>query len=422
MYGINTAHNAANSYAAQNTYNTYSTQAQSSETRRTSRAANTSEEAANPAVKPGSSVDISVEGRTLAADRATTDDIIKYRDKLQAEEAAKYREDLVKFGLSADAKFEILSDGKGGYTIKADYRDKPFLEAYFRENPDSVSAFMKQDKLTAQDVLTYRDGLQAEFDATLAEDLKALGIDENTPYEVKPDGKGGVTIKADAETQAILEKYFKDNPDMVKTLTKIGTAMDVDLSKGQGSTTKPTTPDSKPNDGVLGNLDTAADKANRKQINQLATFLLMQSGANNGFSPLETSNYKKDLQAQFEAQMKSDLKKLGVDEDIKFTLRADKQGNITVLTDSKDKAIIEKYLKDNPEMTSAFIKMEKVSGATSTPQSQRFDAQAVRQRIQLESMNAWFMGVGSSGIGGGSAAADFLGTDISQISRLNRTV
>lgn len=405
-------------YPTTNPYSAYSYESQSTTSQRTTSSTSTSSSTSGTAnsAAGSSSVTLSDEAKALAANRATVEDITGYRDKLKAKEAAGYREELVRFGMRAEAQFEIQSDGKGGYTIKADYRDKPFLEAYFRENPEHIAAFMKQDKITAQDVLAYKQGMQDEFDTLLAAGLEKLGLPEDAEYEVFSDGKGGYAIKADDETKALIDGYLKENPALVKTLTKISTAMDVDLSKNT-STGNSTTNNG--NIGSAGVTDTAEDKAARKQINQLATFLLMQANGASGLNQLQISSYKKDLQSQFEAQMKSDLRKLGVDEDIKFTLRADKQGNVTVVTSSEDKAIIEKYLKDNPDMANAFIKLEKVSGESSTPQSQRYDAAAMRQRIQLESMNAWFMGTGmSSNLGGSAAATNFSGGDMAMLNSM----
>ncbi len=412
---------AANTYS-QTTAATYdllsseqtSTVSQAS-TAQTEQASSNSNTANSAALSSQDTVTLSSSGASLAADRATINDILTFTQDALDAEAELYYEELIAYGMRENAEFEILDDGEGGYTITANYLDEPFLESFFIEHPDKVAAFIAIDTVTVEDTLNYQKAQQTTFDEALRSGLLDEGLDTSTTYNVQADGKGGYTIEADAETAALIDTFLQNNPDIAKLLTKASTALDVELSS---QATSSTTTSESTSTAVEGTLDSEEVKSAHKQLEQLTTFLLMQS-ASSAMSAAQLQSYQEDIRTQFEAQMKSDLKQLGVDEDIIFTLQADTQGNVVVITDSDDKAVIEQYLDDNPDMANAFVKLEKVTADLETRASS-YNAMAERQRIQLEAMSTWFMSTGSSTTTGSAAADMFAGSSFD--SSLNTTV
>jgi len=103
--------------------------------------------------------------------------------------------------------------------------------------------------------------------------------------------------------------------------------------------------------------------------------------------------YRDKLEDQFTAQVKNDLRKLGVDEEIEFRLSSGSDGTgLAVITDHQDKAVVEQYFADNPSMVRQFEQLQSLNKMEETRRSQGIDLKAIRTRLQMESMSAWFSG------------------------------
>lgn len=144
----------------------------------------------------------------------------------------------------------------------------------------------------------------------------------------------------------------------------------------------------------------------------------MGLSANDRVTFKEVLAYRDDMRKTFEQATKEGLRKAGVDENVKFQLVSDGKGGVTVVTDSEDKAKIEKFFADNPDMVKAFNKIEALTNVEAARKSQSLDVKATRKRIEVESMTAWFAGTGQS-IG---SILDFSGGQSSLIAGLNKTV
>lgn len=128
--------------------------------------------------------------------------------------------------------------------------------------------------------------------------------------------------------------------------------------------------------------------------------------------------YRDKLGKEFESKVKADLKELGVDENVKFQVVSNKDGGVSIISDSPDKAKIEKYFADNPDMVKAFNKIQSLTNVEEARKSQNVDVAATRQRIQVESMTAWFTNTGK----GVSSIMDFTGGTSSLMAGLNKVV
>ncbi|MEG1610150.1 MAG: hypothetical protein RR317_03110, partial [Bilophila sp.] len=124
------------------------------------------------------------------------------------------------------------------------------------------------------------------------------------------------------------------------------------------------------------------------------------------------------LGKEFEAKVKADLKELGVDEKVKFQVVSNKDGSVDIISDSEDKAKIEKYFADNPDMVKKFNKIQSLTNVEEARKTQNIDVTATRQRIQIESMTAWFANTGR----GVSSIMDFTGGSSALMAGLNKVV
>lgn len=130
-------------------------------------------------------------------------------------------------------------------------------------------------------------------------------------------------------------------------------------------------------------------------------------------------NYRNSLKESFEQETKAGLRKLGVDENVNFQVVSDGNGGIKVVTDSEDKAKIERFFADNPDLVKKFNQIESLTNVEAARKTQNLDVKATRRRIEVESMTAWFAGTGQSV----SSIMDFSGAQSALLSAgLNKTV
>lgn len=143
------------------------------------------------------------------------------------------------------------------------------------------------------------------------------------------------------------------------------------------------------------------------------------------FSDIE--DYRQKLEADFSAAVKSDLKEMGVGEDIEFTLVLDSSGNLQVISDSKDKAAVEAYFKDNPKMGDVFKHIQALSNLKKTQQKAASLgnplARDLKVSLQAEALTAFFDATEGTGTDYFSQIANF-GTNgtTSYLLGLNQTV
>lgn len=100
---------------------------------------------------------------------------------------------------------------------------------------------------------------------------------------------------------------------------------------------------------------------------------------------------KEKLEKAFEAQVKGDLKKLGVDENIDFRVALDQAGNIVVKTDSPDKDKVEAYFKDNPGYAQVLKDIQTLSNAKRQTGSGIVNMTDLRKTLQSQYISSFFL-------------------------------
>lgn len=107
-------------------------------------------------------------------------------------------------------------------------------------------------------------------------------------------------------------------------------------------------------------------------------------------------NYREELKQDFETTVKKGLLEKGVDENVNFQVVSDGNGGVKIITKSEDKAKIEAYFADNPKLVEQFNQIEALTNVEAARKNGNLDVKAMRQRIEVESMTAWFTGSGQS--------------------------
>lgn len=128
--------------------------------------------------------------------------------------------------------------------------------------------------------------------------------------------------------------------------------------------------------------------------------------------------YKDKLEKEYGDKLKKDLEALGVDKDIKFQLKLDKDGRMEVISDHPDKDKVQKYFNDNPDMVKKYKEIQSLADLDSARKAMQVDPTEMRKRIQVESMAAWW----DQGGNGGSSIGDFTGGDMAFYKGINTKV
>ncbi len=153
------------------------------------------------------------------------------------------------------------------------------------------------------------------------------------------------------------------------------------------------------------------------QLRSLFEGMKLSGGSQVSFASLQ--KYREGLEASFSETVRKDLLALGVDKDIEFRLASDGQGGVSVVSKHADKAKVEKYFKDNPDMVAKFNDIQALTGLDQARKAQQISPAALRTRIQMESMALWF---DSTSNGGGSSILDFNMQASNFLASINRRV
>lgn len=121
----------------------------------------------------------------------------------------------------------------------------------------------------------------------------------------------------------------------------------------------------------------------------------------------QVEEYKKTQEASFAEDVKSDLRELGVDEDIEFRLVSDGKGGISVISDHPDADLVERYFKANPEMVDRFNSMEMLGNFDRARQFQDRPVTDMRKAIQMEGVAAFMSAAQGNGMSLVSELMDF---------------
>ena len=105
---------------------------------------------------------------------------------------------------------------------------------------------------------------------------------------------------------------------------------------------------------------------------------------------------RKKMEDQFSEDVKSGLQELGIGDDVDYSLVSDGKGGVTVLCDHEDKAKIEQYFKDNPEMAERFNEIQSMTNVDQARKVQGLGMDATNKREQIASLLNWFTGSGQT--------------------------
>ncbi len=340
-------------------------------------------------------------------ERVTFGQIQKYKAQLEKEFGDTLKAGLAKLGVDTSTPFELTLSKDGALQVVGEHPDKAAIQKFLDGNPDygkdirkeigelglseSASFRLRMDSSGVVKVInTGENKLQnyfndnKEFGSNIWKDLEVIGVDVKKNFQISMDENGALKVTGEHPDKQKIQQYFDEHPELATTinneLEELGfEAGDVRLTMGT--------------DGTL-----QAENIETDDIKKLQQYFN------------EHLDYGKNIL--------SGLGKTGVDPNIKFQLTLDENGKLVVVSDDPDKDKVQKYFDDHPELASKYEKIQALANLDAARKSMQISPTAMRKRIQVESMAAWWEGSGNST----SSIGDFMGGDLSFYSGLNSRV
>ena len=339
--------------------------------------------------------------------RVTFSQITKYREQLLSSFNDSVKSGLSKVGVSnpQDITFTLDKDGKLAAS-SSNAADQKAAQAWLDSNPSlgkelrsslttagvdaSMAVSMKVSSTgklsvvnTAQTAI--QNGLDASSDqsAKLRAALSEMGVDlSTTPMNFTLTAEGRLVVSGESEQASAVNKWLEDNTALATNLTAQLKKQNVDSSAVSIRL------------GTTGNAQVTVNNSELTDAQEV----------------LDKSSLGQTLY--------SGLNSLGVDANVKFTLKVNTDGSVTVISDSADKAKIQQFFNDNPSLVKQYQQIEALSGLDDARKAMQISPSEMRKRIQIESMSAWWSGSNNAS----SYFGSYSDGNMSVLAGLNRSV
>lgn len=213
---------------------------------------------------------------------------------------------------------------------------------------------------TAQTATQTALDANSEQSARLRSALVGMGVDLATPMTFVLDSEGKLVVSGEHTQADEINKWLAENTGLAENLAGQLKKQGVDASAaslrlGQAGNVQVAI-----NNGELGDIQAALDKSDLGNT------------------------------------LSKGLKNIGISPDVRFTLQVNANGSVTVISDSPDKAKIQKFFDDNPALVKQYQQVEALSGLDDARKAMQASPSEMRKRIQIESMAAWWAGSGNA--------------------------
>ena len=339
--------------------------------------------------------------------RVTFNQITKYREQLQNEFSASVKNGLAGIGIDDINGLSFSLDKNGKLTAASDdASDRKAAQAWLDANPALGKDLRKAltdagiDAESAVDlrvgsggklsvINTTADNMQSALnsDADLTNDLRAalkkMGVDMTNGLNFKLDDEGNLAVGNDVEQAEAINQWLKENPKLADAVKAQLEKRDVDASAVSLR---------------LNSEGPVQISVNNAGLNDIKAVL--------------------DKQGEAGKKLHDGLDSLGVDPNIKFSIQVNDDGSVTVISDHADRDKVQQFFDDNPDLIKKYRQIETLSGIDDARKAMQVSPTAMRKRIQIESMAAWWADSGSAS----SYFGNYSGGNLSLLSGLNLNV
>lgn len=339
--------------------------------------------------------------------RVTFNQITKYREQLQNEFSASVKNGLAGIGIDDINGLSFSLDKNGKLTAASDdASERKAAQAWLDANPALGKDLRKAltdagiDAESAVDlrvgsggklsvINTTADNMQSALNsnADLTNDLRAalkkMGVDMTNGLNFKLDDEGNLAVGNDVEQAEAINQWLKENPKLADAVKAQLEKRDVDASAVSLR---------------LNSEGPVQISVNNAGLNDIQAVL--------------------DKQGEAGKKLHDGLDSLGVDPNIKFSIQVNDDGSVTVISDHADRDKVQQFFDDNPDLIKKYRQIETLSGIDDARKAMQVSPTAMRKRIQIESMAAWWADSGSAS----SYFGNYSGGNLSLLSGLNLNV
>lgn len=317
--------------------------------------------------------------------RVTFSQIGKYRELLQSEFNAGVKKGLEESGIANLSGLGYELDKNGKITVTGENaRDRKIAQQWLDANPSYGQALLANLPAEAFDefpaisfhvsgagTVTVGNSIQEAVQALLNQKgdladnarsrMKTAGIDINYPVEFTFDSDGALQVKGDNSQAEAINAWLKENPGIETEVKKALASKGVNLSS---ATVR------------LGN-----------------TGALQVSIANGALDDIQAAFSKS---GDIGSKLITGLGNLGIDKNINFGIQIGDDGSFKVVSDHPDAAKLQQFFDENPELVKKFRQIETLAGIDDARKAMQISPTAMRKRIQIESMSAWWASSGQA--------------------------
>lgn len=315
--------------------------------------------------------------------RVTFNQISKYREQLQNEFNEGVKKGLAESGITDLYSLSFTLDANGKLVATgSNASDRKIAQAWLDANPsfgEDLRKSLTQAGIdekkeieftissTGRMTLVDKDSalVQANIDKkedlgdTFRKNLKEAGIELNGFVEFIFDEEGVFKARGDSENIEKINSWLANNPDMGASVKD---ALGKNVETGSVSLKL----------GAEGNFQATLHNAENKDIQELLDKSAIGDSLHNGLSSL------------------------GIDPDISFSIQFKADGSINIVSDHKDRDKVQKFFEDNPELIKKYQQIEALTGIDDARKAMQISPSAMRKRIQIESIAAWWTDSGSA--------------------------
>lgn len=315
--------------------------------------------------------------------RVTFSQITRYREQLQNEFNEGVKSGIAASGISDISSLGFELDKNGKITITGgSSQDRKLAQSWVDANPSFGETLLKAMpenafetmspvpfSISSTGKITVTNAAQDELQRILNENsdladkarkaIEEAGLKVAYPLELKFDEDGNLT--AEGEDAEALNAWLQENTELADAVKK-------ELEKKKIDTSAVSL--------RLGDKGAVQISVNNAALNDIQA--AMDEATDTG------------------AKIMQGLQGLGIDKNINFALQVNADGSITVISDHPDRDKMQKFFEDNPELVKKYRQIETLAGIDDARKAMQVSPSAMRKRIQIESMAAWWAGSDNS--------------------------
>lgn len=317
--------------------------------------------------------------------RVTFSQITRYRQQLEQEFNEAVKKSIAESGIKDinSLTFELDKDGNITATGGTE-ADRKTAQSWLADNPEFGETLLKAmpaGALSSSGPIAFsisstgrmtvinktESDIQASLNsqANLAQELRQglrdAGMEVDFPVDLSFDENGDLVVGGDVENADAINAWLKDNGELAEAVKK-------ELEK-------------KGVDQTAVSLRIASTGAPQVSVND-AELNEIQEGL--------------DRNTETGSAIRKGLESLGIDKNIDFSIQVNADGTISILSDHPDAAKMQLIFNMDPSLVKKYMQIETLAGLDDAREAMQVSPSAMRKRIQVESMAAWWSSSGNS--------------------------